>query len=68
MDTNKKISENQNAILELIERYPFINTEDIAGELELSFRKTKEHLRKLKNKEMLFRVDGGKGGYWKVER
>ena len=62
----EKITENQKKILAQIKLNSFITTEDLSEIVEISTRKIKENIAKLKNKNMLKRVGPARGGHWEV--
>jgi ATP-dependent DNA helicase RecG len=61
-----KVTDNQVKILQLIQKNERITTNELAIQLNISQRKIKENIAKLKEKEMLLRVGSSKSGYWKV--
>ncbi len=62
----EKVTENQQQILEAIEKKPHITVSELAGILGISERKTKENIKKLKEKLLLERIGPDKGGHWFV--
>ena len=60
------LSDNQKRMVSLIIKAPYINAEVLSKKIDISFRKVKENLKKLKSKGIIARFGGGKGGYWTV--
>ena len=63
----EKLSENQKKIISLMNSNKFISIVDIARQLKLGTTAIEKNLKKLKEKGLLERVGGAKGGFWKVE-
>lgn len=61
-----KVTANQRQILEAIGENPHITALELAGVLGISERKTKENIKKLKEKALLKRIGPDKGGHWLV--
>jgi len=53
-------------ILEAIGKNPHITASELAGILGISERKTKENIKKLKEKALLRRIGPDKGGHWEI--
>lgn len=62
----QKVTDNQRQILEAISKNPHITALELAGILSISERKTKENIKKLKEKAFLRRIGPDKGGHWKI--
>ena len=62
----EKVTENQRKILEAVEKNPHITAPELAGILGISERKTKENIKKLKERALLKRIGPDKGGHWEV--
>src|SRR3989338_2385302 len=52
----EKVTENQRQILKAIEKNPHITAPELSGILGISERKTKENIKKLKEKALLKRI------------
>jgi predicted HTH transcriptional regulator len=61
-----KVTDNQMKILQLIQKNERITTNELAIHLNISQRKIKVNIAKLKEVELLLRVGSSKSGYWKV--
>ena len=61
-----KVTDNQMKILQLIQKNERITTNELAIRLNISQRKIKVNIAKLKEKELLLRVGSSKSGYWKI--
>ena len=62
----ERVTENQSIILKEISRNKFITTRELSSIVEISVRKIKENLAKLKQKGLLKRIGPAKGGYWEI--
>ena len=62
----EKVTENQRKILDAIKGNPNITAPELAKILAISERKTKENIKKLKEKMLLKRIGPDKGGHWEV--
>jgi ATP-dependent DNA helicase RecG len=62
----EKITENQRIMLDSIIQNPYITSDELAKIVEISPRKIKENISKLKTKGLLERIGPDKGGYCKV--
>ena len=62
----EKVTENQRKILELIPKNKYVTVTELAKFVEISERKIKENISKLKNKGLLRRVGPDKGGHWEI--
>ena len=54
-------------ILELIKLNPHITVSELAQQLDISTRAIANHIKTLKNENLLERVGADKGGYWKIK-
>ena len=61
-----KVTDKQLAMLKLITQNNHITTSELAVKLDISQRKIKENIAKLKVAGLLERVGPAKGGYWKT--
>ena len=61
-----KVTDKQLAILKLITQNNHITTSELAVKVDISQRKIKENIAKLKVAGLLERVGPAKGGYWKT--
>jgi ATP-dependent DNA helicase RecG len=61
-----KITKGENKVLVLIQNNNNITREEIAQQLNISINTVKKFIGKLKQKGALERMEGNKGGYWKV--
>jgi ATP-dependent DNA helicase RecG len=61
-----KVTEKQLAMLKLITQKKHITTSELAVKLDISQRKIKENIAKLKVAGLLELVGPAKGGYWKI--
>lgn len=62
----EKVTENQIKILESVATNPHITVVELAGIVDISERKIKENIRKLKEKGLIKRIGPDKGGHWEV--
>ena len=62
--TTQKSTQEQ--IVELVEENPFITRKMLASLLNITEDGIKYHLAALKKKEIIKRIGGDKGGYWKI--
>ena len=62
----EKVTANQRQILEAVGKNPYITSLELAGILGISGRKTKENIKKLKEKALLRRIGPDKGGHWEI--
>ncbi|MBI5554850.1 MAG: winged helix-turn-helix transcriptional regulator [Elusimicrobia bacterium] len=62
----EKVTENQRQILEAIGKNSHITALELAGILGISERKTKENIKKLKEKALLRHIGPDQGGPWKI--
>ena len=60
------LSENQLEIIRMMKKNRFITTIEIAYKLEISQRKIKENIGKLKEKGYVKRIGSAKGGHWEI--
>ena len=61
-----KVTDNQMKILKLIQQNDRLTTNELANALNISQRKIKENIAKLKDKKLLSRVGSAKSGYWQL--
>lgn len=61
-----KLGETQVEILKLINSDPTISKSEMAEKLNISTTAVDKHVRKLREKGILVREGGAKGGYWKL--
>ncbi len=54
-------------ILELIKLNPHITVSELAQQLDISTRAIANHIKTLKNENLLERVGADNGGYWKIK-
>lgn len=67
--TNKvtdKVTDNQKIIINEIAKNNRITTQELSNILQISLRKTKENIAKLKTMGFLQRIGPAKGGYWQL--
>ncbi len=62
----EKVTDNQRKILDSVKENPNITAPELAKILAISERKTKENIKRLKEKLLLKRVGPDKGGHWEV--
>ena len=62
----EKLTENQNAILQIIDEDNRISARLLAKKIGISQRKVEENIRKLKEKGVLERIGPDKGGHWRL--
>ncbi|NOQ37859.1 winged helix-turn-helix transcriptional regulator [archaeon] len=65
-NVTEKVTENQIKILESVATNPHITVVELAGIVDISERKIKENIRKLKEKGLIKRIGPDKGGHWEV--
>ena len=61
-----KLTENQQKIIKLISKKPYISAREISEIIKISLRKTEKNIAKLKQKGLLKRIGPAKGGYWEI--
>ena len=61
-----RVTENQHKILDAINNNPNVTASELAKILGISERKTKENIKKLKERLLLKRIGPDKGGHWEV--
>ena len=64
--SEKDLTERQIKVLQLIQTNPAISRRDIAERLGINQSAVQKHLEALKEKGVLKRVGGAKGGYWEI--
>lgn len=64
----EKVTENQQMIMTLIKKNPYVSARELAQIIGISHRKTQENIAKLKEYGFIERVGPAKGGYWKTNR
>ena len=60
------LTKNQIKIINFIQKAPTITTSELSILINISQRKIKENISKLKAKGILIRIGSAKGGHWKV--
>jgi ATP-dependent DNA helicase RecG len=60
------LTDNQNRIIQLIEKNKHITAKEIASIIKISHRKVQENMLKLKFLGILLRIGSPKGGYWQI--
>jgi ATP-dependent DNA helicase RecG len=61
-----KVTDNQKIIINEIAKNNRITTQELSNILQISLRKTKENIAKLKAMGFLRRIGPAKGGYWQI--
>ena len=61
-----KVTDNQQKMIDLIKENPFISTKQIAEKINISQRKVKENMAKLKQNGFVKRVGSTKSGQWEL--
>ncbi|MFH1903544.1 MAG: ATP-binding protein [Candidatus Omnitrophota bacterium] len=62
----EKVTENQQKILQAINENQHVTSVELSRIVGISERKTKENLKKLKDKKLIRRIGPDKGGHWEV--
>lgn len=62
----KKVTENQQFIINKLSENPEITVAELSELLGISLRKTKENMRKLREAGLIRRIGPDKGGHWEV--
>lgn len=62
------LSKTDNKVLSQIILNPSISAEEISKRISLTKRTVERSIKKLKDKNIIFRIGPDKGGYWKVVR
>ena len=62
----ERVTDNQRKILDSVKENPNITAPELAKILAISERKTKENIKRLKEKLLLKRIGPDKGGHWEV--
>ena len=62
----ERVTENQKIILDEIRGNAYVTAQQLSETLNISLRKTKENISKLKAKGLIRRVGPAKGGHWEV--
>ena len=65
---NDRVTENERAVLLLLEEDPGYTMQQLAERLSLSRKSIASRLKKLKEKGAIERVGSDRSGYWKVNR
>ena len=65
-NVGEKLKERQSIILKYIEQNNKISAKELSKLLQVSDRTIEREIQKLKKMEILERVGGDKGGYWKI--
>ena len=60
------MSNTEMEILRIISRSPNITIAEIANKIGVADRTAASNIKKLKDKNILLRIGGKKGGYWKI--
>jgi ATP-dependent DNA helicase RecG len=63
-----KVTINQKKILDQISINKHISSSELASKIEVSVRKTKLNIKKLKDKGLLKRIGPDKGGHWEIQQ
>lgn len=66
--TQKKLNNNQEKILEIINKNPNITRNELAKIIGITSDGVKYNLDKLKKENIIQRIGPDKGGYWKITR
>ena len=61
-----KLTENQEKIIDFIQKEPTISAKELSKLVGISLRKIEVNLSKLKVKGLLRRIGAARGGYWEV--
>ena len=64
--TQKSTQKTTQKILELIKLYPSISREELAEKFGLTSDGIKYNIRKMREKGLIKRIGGDKGGHWEV--
>ncbi len=62
----EKLTENQQKIIDFIQREQSISAKELSGRVGISQRKVEENISKLKKKGILKRIGPDKGGHWEI--
>jgi len=66
-NVGETLSERQREILEYIEQDNKISAKEISGLLQIADRTIEREIQKLKKMDILERIGGDRGGYWKIK-
>ena len=66
-DSPKHIGKTAQAILDMVLSDPLVTVEQMSGNLGISSRMVKKHLKNLQTKGIVVRVGANRGGFWKVQ-
>ncbi|KAA6306238.1 hypothetical protein EZS27_042107, partial [termite gut metagenome] len=62
----ERVTEKQQLILDNIAKNPYITSNELAVRIGISAVKVRVNLSKLKDKGLVERIGGDRGGYWKI--
>lgn len=65
-DNEKKVTVNQQKIIEVIKENPFITQEELAQIIGLSRKSIIQNMKKLQDNGLLKRVGADKNGHWEI--
>ena len=65
-NVTENVTEKETKIVELIMQNPFVTTSAMASYLSVTRMTISRIIKKLKEKGVVVRVNGDKGGYWKI--
>ncbi|MDR1370614.1 MAG: winged helix-turn-helix transcriptional regulator [Dysgonamonadaceae bacterium] len=60
------MSVNQQKIIDFVKENPYITSEELSGLVGITADNIRVNISKLKNKGILERIGGNRGGYWKI--
>ena len=63
---NKKVTVNQQKILEAIKNNPFITQDELSKVIGLSRKSIIQNMNKMKDKGLIKRVGTSKNGHWRI--
>ena len=63
---SENLSEKEKLILEAILNNNYIKADELASRYRLTRQTINYYIKKLKDKGLIERVDGDKGGHWKI--
>lgn len=67
IETEKKVTVNQQKILNLIKENPFITQEELSKNIGIARKSIISNMKKLQENGLIKRVGADKNGYWQVE-
>lgn len=67
IETEKRVTVNQQKILNLIKENPFITQEELSKNIGIARKSIISNMKKLQDVGLIKRIGADKNGYWQVE-